>query len=613
MSYENHKINENSVFFQGHINQYFTKSGISFKIYSNFGEDINGSEEINYNSFRNLFSKEINKRINLRNEGGGNLDQISTDEIKIKKIKLTTEQEEICGRYMVHPRLAMCTEDGCNTLFELNKGRNCKHTKNDSSEQLKFLGICDVCGRTLPINYITNIGNKCKNCHSEGSLLRLHWEKKDKIGSYEVGCINCGKRYNLSFIYCNHKKNQLSDKPSKKFRAITVRKNSICHPIVLTMPYLSKNKTINSRFSNAFDKIFKSDCSESLIYLDHFLEKLDTSNWDENIDIKYILEREFPNNKNHFDELCHKDRAYIIKRLINSSVEYYESPNNSNMTLSELKDSRQYLVDIEDTLEKIGDLEFTEKDRQGIFLDESNISQKKILKTPNSYNKNNWAHFLKNSKLEKIYLFKGIKMVQALIGTVTGSSRKKYPLFDPLKNRNNKKYNVFTRSFDTEALFFKLKPKEVSKWLIKNGYIHNYDNKHDLKKFLLYNSDAKSEVYKLLHTLSHMLIQESTKSTGLDSRSLSEEIFPLSTGIYIYSTNTVNTGGLELTYNSDIDLWVKRSYELAKHCPQDPACMKHEKGSCISCSFLPEFVCINFNQELDRSTLIGGDRYNKYL
>ena len=234
---------------------------------------------------------------------------------------------------------------------------------------------------------------------------------------------------------------------------------------------------------------------------------------------------------------------------------------------------------------------------------------------PKSMSSDVWKKFLEEYKIEKIKLFQNLSMIQALLGTITGSGRKKHPLFRPIKTgkKNNKKPTIYVRSFNTEGLFLKLKPIEVAKWLKKNGYDFSYDEvgvEGNLRDFIMGSEEVREEVFKLLHTISHMMIQESTLTTGLDIRSISEDIFPVSLGIFLYSTNSINIGGLESTYHNDIDSWLKRSIELAADCPQDPACMIHEGGACNACSFLPEFVCTNFNQRIDRSTITGGERYN---
>ncbi|RZB31028.1 MAG: hypothetical protein AEth_00982 [Candidatus Argoarchaeum ethanivorans] len=109
-----------------------------------------------------------------------------------------------------------------------------------------------------------------------------------------------------------------------------------------------------------------------------------------------------------------------------------------------------------------------------------------------------------------------------------------------------------------------------------------------------------------------MLIQQSTTDTGLSIESLSELIYPMTASVLIYSTSSVNIGGIEFTYDYHLESWLKRMKELSSDCPQDPACMIDEGGACNACSYLPEFVCCNFNQNLDRSTLIGGsDRFSK--
>jgi hypothetical protein len=102
-----------------------------------------------------------------------------------------------------------------------------------------------------------------------------------------------------------------------------------------------------------------------------------------------------------------------------------------------------------------------------------------------------------------------------------------------------------------------------------------------------------------------MLMQQSTVHTGLDIQSLSEKIYPAIASVFIYATNPINIGGLESTFDIDLQNWLKKMVELSSDCPQDPSCMLDEDGACNACSFAPEFVCTFFNQDLDRSTLVG--------
>lgn len=44
-------------------------------------------------------------------------------------------------------------------------------------------------------------------------------------------------------------------------------------------------------------------------------------------------------------------------------------------------------------------------------------------------------------------------------------------------------------------------------------------------------------------------------------------------------------------------------------CIFDPTCIQ-EKGACFSCLHLPEYVCSEFNEDLDRDVFIGEHRYN---
>ena len=183
------------------------------------------------------------------------------------------------------------------------------------------------------------------------------------------------------------------------------------------------------------------------------------------------------------------------------------------------------------------------------------------------------------------------------MGSWRVSTRREIPLFSPIETRRNgnKKPTGFLRRFKTEGIVFKLNPGRISEWLISNGIISGDFTKGmnpslALRTLVQSNEYIEREVYKLLHTFSHLLIQQSSIDTGLDSQSLSEIVYPALFSILIYSTSNINTGGIEYTFDNHMPDWLHRIDELAKDCSQDPACMEDEGGACNACLFVPQYL-----------------------
>ena len=239
--------------------------------------------------------------------------------------------------------------------------------------------------------------------------------------------------------------------------------------------------------------------------------------------------------------------------------------------------------------------------------------------TPN-FPPENYPDWLNDFGLKQILHIANFNMIQALVGTITGSTRREPLLFDPIMTgeRSNKKPTVFVRDFLTEGLVFQLDFNQLLYWLDQNKMTidpslkilpFEGDAENNFRYLISHNENCNRAVTVLLHTYCHMLIQQSTIDTGLEIQSLAERIYPKTASFFIYSTSGLNIGGLEFTYDYHLEDWFKRMYEIASDCPQDPACMVDEGGSCNACSYVPEFVCERFNQDLDRSSLVGGPRF----
>lgn len=632
-----HSISENSCFFQGHTKQYFSRKFnryLSFRIQSNYS-DINKINDFNIEKYRSVFSQIINRKIASKIRDGGDFHNINPNDLKIEAIKLIDDQKEegVCGWFEIYPPTALCKKDNCHQYFILGEKRKCGHKDTDPWEQFTFLTFCDECGRILPLHIMTNILHDCKKCGGEKGSILLWTRGKDDIGSYKIKCRKCGNEIGLYFYECDHtirKTGQcLSKHPKKRFRGIPARSGAIIHPLVISIPDIPQDDEIDRKtgkkttqgkaLSEAFNYFFEFESEEAKLRLPEFKNALlkEENFWKLNkvaeivkdiLDDTDIRPEGTQFNQNQF--------LKIIKRVLkiaNISIQDGEDKGKIN---------EKYGIDfIKNSLNSVKEKNFDENDLEGLnLLCATNIGKRE---KPNSFSSdyNIWRN---EFGLKKVIHYPNINMVQALLGVIEGSTRRDPVLFKPIETGkfNQKKPTVYVKNFYTEGILFQLDCNKILKWLQENqNYVKpgvDISLPEGIKARVHYRDVIKNDancrkaVDTLLHTYSHMLIQQSTIDTGLDIQSISEKIFPNIGSIFIYSTNSINIGGLEYTYDYHLEDWFSRVKELATDCPQDPGCMIDEGGACNACSYIPEFVCHNFNQDIDRSTLVGGsDRFVK--
>ncbi len=630
-----HPIAENSCFYQGHIGQFFARKFnryLSFRVQYN-RPDPNKLGEFNIEKYRPIFSKNINQKISLRKGDGGDFQLINPEDIKIEAIKLidNIEEEGACGWFEIYPPTALCKKDNCYQYFILGEKRRCGHKDTDPWEQFTFLTFCDECGRILPLHYMTNILHDCKKCGEKESL-SIRWTRgKDDISSYKIKCRKCGNEVGLYFYDCDHtirKTGQcLSKCKPKRFKGVPARANAIVHPYVISIPDIPQDDEIDKSgrkttqgklLSEAFNNFFGFEFEEAKLRLPEFKNALlkEKNFWklhkvNEIVeDIFYALDMKIPDRSQFNRDQFLK----IIKRLLkNANMDFQESAEKSRI------EEKYGIYFIKSSLISVKEINFDENDLEGLnLLCSANIGK---CDKPKTFflDYDIWRNKL---GLKKVVHHPDINMVQALLGIIEGSTRRNPVLFRPLETGKNNKPTVFIRNFFTEGILFQLDCNKILNWLQENqNYVNPGINilipdgtkaRTHYRQVISKDNNCRKSVYTLLHTYSHMLMQQSTIDTGLDLQSISEIIYPNIASIFIYSTNSTNIGGLEYTYNYHLEDWFSRVKELATDCPQDPACMIDEGGACNACSYVPEFVCCNYNQDIDRSTLVGGsDRFLK--
>lgn len=132
--------------------------------------------------------------------------------------------------------------------------------------------------------------------------------------------------------------------------------------------------------------------------------------------------------------------------------------------------------------------------------------------------------------------------------------------------------------------------------------------------------------FLLLHTLSHLLINQLTFECGYSTAALRERLYVSShetepmAGILIYTASgdaEGTLGGLvRMGRPKYLEPVFERALEKATWCSADPVCMEIgaaggqgpdscNLAACHSCSLLPETACEEFNRFLDRALVVG--------
>jgi hypothetical protein len=174
-----------------------------------------------------------------------------------------------------------------------------------------------------------------------------------------------------------------------------------------------------------------------------------------------------------------------------------------------------------------------------------------------------------------------------------------------------------------EGIFIELDEAKLKKWETQPKLVSRVSRiEQNLIKNNRSNPDEPNTPRKvLLHTLSHLLIQQLVVDGGYIAAALSERIYAAEnmSGILIYTASPDADGTMGgLVEQSLPEAMAKvfgEAIEAARWCSNDPVCMELGKdgqgvlgtnlAACHNCCLLPETSCQHFNQALDRALLIG--------
>ena len=609
MSEEKKEFSAFSSLFNQVIDSMFIRDNVSYKIWR-LSNDIGSNLEIlDESRLRRRLFNEIDTRYQDR-----------IDHYHLKKNPLTEEEEKnleinsflltndtegfISGTYTIYPRAFYCDKCGDFQLFyDSDKWKNFDATKCHKQNcdgkyiQFPFVGFCEKCG-TITDSYAL----KCE--HKDKYLKLVQYDVTSPI-TWKLRCTKCNKEWDfLKTCYHTKSNEKLVDNNIEpdKFRPINVQQGSVFRSVVITTVDIPKDLHLNDipyldyisfgLYRGYFNKI-KEDCLDIFIGLPYILNEIDIKSYNFERDCQY-----FPTTEEDIIE----SYDYFLKQLRNLILEE---------DLHIAQDVNDYLILTGFYYYLFG------MDDENNYLD---VTKFEDLNNNFEIIKDSYESIKDELGIEDIFYISDIRLISSSIGSIKGMTKMEsdfIPHFEPYINKKTNNLQVISYPYETEAILFDLDKIKLANWLIDNGFLEKEHpkTKEEAKKILLNlkkdgNDDAYNYLKNLIHTFSHVLINRSSLYTGLQSDSCSELLFPSLGAFLIYSTSNINIGGFLYVLENSLFEWFRDVKFDVSDCIFDPVCID-DKGACFSCIYLPEYVCCNFNQDLDRDVFLGTKRYKK--
>lgn len=194
------------------------------------------------------------------------------------------------------------------------------------------------------------------------------------------------------------------------------------------------------------------------------------------------------------------------------------------------------------------------------------------------------------------------------------------------------KHPAYITQQRNEALYFKLDPERVRRWLVANGvadvpasdktlgaaYLERYaDFGTFLDEFKEREGRSRAPrsltayVYLLLHSLSHQVMHAMGDISGLDKDGLGEHLFPADLAFVVYRKGmTPDLGNISAMWRNHSADFLRRLVDPRMlRCGSGSLC-DTRGGACPACVMVSEVTCIGGNQLLSRSALKGGPAPN---
>ena len=176
-------------------------------------------------------------------------------------------------------------------------------------------------------------------------------------------------------------------------------------------------------------------------------------------------------------------------------------------------------------------------------------------------------------------------------------------------------------------IFFEFQKELLSKWEEKfnSDHLDKINTQYnEIRKDRDMTQRSINTKFFLIHTFSHLLINQLSYSCGYGSASLRERIYcnlnhpdKEMNGVLIYTASGDSEGSLGGLVREgepqNIKKVIVQALRKARVCSYDPVCLDNKSqglngtnaSACHACTFLSETSCEEANQLLDRTTVIG--------
>jgi hypothetical protein len=233
-----------------------------------------------------------------------------------------------------------------------------------------------------------------------------------------------------------------------------------------------------------------------------------------------------------------------------------------------------------------------------------------------------YRHIVERCGFEEIELVDRFPVLTGVFGYTRGGTTAGDSRLVAYRDRNSNSYVVYGEVGRTEALFFRLDPVAVSRWLRDRG--HEVDIAADtstarlnllrqapIDEFVAETTHpAGRDIVTLVHSYAHTLMRQIAVFAGVDRNSLSEFLVPGHLAFFIFAAAKGDfvLGGLQAVFETELHRFLETIRRMDHRCPLDPGC-RRAGGACVACLHVGEPSCRLFNQFLDRRVLRSADGY----
>lgn len=223
--------------------------------------------------------------------------------------------------------------------------------------------------------------------------------------------------------------------------------------------------------------------------------------------------------------------------------------------------------------------------------------------------------------LEAVELVERFPVLTGMYGYTRGDSTPGSSRLVPFRDRRqHSQYRIYAERAETEALYFRLKPERVARWLEQRGHVlGDWQDSRAARLAIIRSAvipppgtdpavpaSTGQDLLTLIHSFAHRVIRHGAALAGIDRNALSEYLVPHTGGFFVFAASRGGfvLGGLQALFERDLHLLLDTIAEADHRCPLDPGC-KHSGGACAACLHIGEPSCRWFNRFLDRDVMSG--------